>query len=72
MAASKDSSSISPQLIDIEQLKNKFDTSDAVYHGVKAAEGWKPGRQVSEKDYAAAVENFLSGSINGKKVEQNA
>ncbi|MFW5435211.1 hypothetical protein [Paenibacillus apiarius] len=72
MAASKEGSIVSPQLIEIEQLKYKCNTNEAVYNGVMAAEQWKPGKQITEDAYSAAVEKFLNQPISGKEVKSNA
>ena len=41
-------------LMSIEELKQKLGVSDAVFEGTKAANGWKSGRQVEEKEFKEA------------------
>ncbi|BFH11091.1 hypothetical protein J6TS7_02910 [Paenibacillus dendritiformis] len=61
-----------PELVPVEELRERCATPDAVYHGVAAAESWKPGKQVTMAAYSKAVDRFLSGPISGKKVIENA
>lgn len=49
----------------IEELKEELKVSDAVFEGVKAANGWKTGRQVEETAFKVAVTEFLNGRIDG-------
>lgn len=49
----------------IEELKTEQGISDAVFEGVKAANGWKTGRQVESAAFKAAVTEFLNGRIDG-------
>lgn len=55
----------------IEELKAKKNTSDAVFEGVKAANGWKPGKMVKEGDYDAAVERFRLAPMDGREVKKD-
>ncbi|MCM1161496.1 MAG: hypothetical protein NC412_09760 [Roseburia sp.] len=55
----------------IEELKEKERTPDAVFEGVKAANGWKTGRMVTEKDYKEAVDAFGKAPMDGRKVKRN-
>lgn len=61
-----------PQLVSVEELKDRHNTPDAVFVGMAAAKGWKPGKQASENDYIQAVKEFLDGPISGKKVKTDA
>ncbi len=55
----------------IEKLKEELKVSDAVFEGVKAANGWKTGRRVEETAFKDAVTEFRNGRIDGirKKTE---
>ena len=50
----------------IETWKNQHNTPDAVFHGVKASNGWKTGKQVTEKAYKEAVEQFNRAPMDGR------
>ncbi len=52
----------------IEELKAKAGTTDAVFLGVKMAQGWKTGKKVTEKEYTAAVNDFNNAPIDGRTV----
>lgn len=56
----------------IEQLKEEQNVSDAVFEGVKAANGWKAGRQVDENDFSFAVGAFLKAPIDGQSLDKEA
>lgn len=51
----------------IEELKVKKKTSQSVFDGTCSANGWKPGKAVTEQEYDLAVAKFLSGGTGGKK-----
>ncbi len=53
----------------IETLKNQENTPDSVFEGVKAANGWKTGKQVTEKNYKDAVEQFNKAPMDGRGVK---
>lgn len=55
-----------PELLEISELKRKYRTGRAVYAGVCAAQGWRPGRKLTEEEYAAAVEQFTGGRMDGR------
>lgn len=55
----------------IEELKAARGTPDAVFEGVKAANGWKTGKKVTEKDYEEAVKAFEEAPMDGREVEKN-
>lgn len=55
----------------IEELKEKKETPDAVFEGVKALGGWKAGKMVTEKEYEDAVKAFETAPIDGRKVKGN-
>ena len=54
----------------IEELKVTKGTPDAVFEGVKAANGWKTGKQVTETDYISAVETFNKAPMDGREVKK--
>lgn len=56
----------------IEQLKEEQNVSDAVFEGVKAANGWKAGRQVEEKMFCSAVKAFLEAPVDGRTADREA
>lgn len=56
----------------IEDLKQKLGVSDAVFEGMKAANGWKSGRQVDEKEFEKACELFRKAPVDGRMVDKEA
>lgn len=52
----------------IEDLKNQEKTSDAVFEGLKAANGWKAGKEITEEAYRKAVDDFNRAPIDGRKI----
>jgi len=56
----------------IEDMKDEKKVSDAVFEGVKAANGWKAGKQVEEKAFCRAIDGFLSSRIDGFRTEKEA
>lgn len=57
-------------LVSIEELKQKFGISDAVMEGVKAANGWKSGRQVEETVFLRACEDFRKAPAGGSRKKE--
>ena len=53
----------------IEELRDKYKVSDAMFEGVKAAKKWKSGRQVEENEFTKAVEDFKTAPIDGRREE---
>lgn len=51
----------------IEDLKRKLGVKDIVFAGVKALNGWHPGKQVTEKEFTAAVQRFVYGAADGRR-----
>lgn len=49
----------------IEEWLQLKGTSNAVFEGIKAAQGWRTGKQVNEQEYDLAVEHFLKAPISG-------
>lgn len=54
-----------PKVFTIEQLRDEKKVKRAVFVGVCAAEGWKPGKTVTEKEFLEAVEKFTSAPMSG-------
>lgn len=61
-----DKKAVAARFKGIEELKAEQGISDAVFEGVKAANGWKSGRQVESAAFKAAVGEFLNGRIDGR------
>ncbi len=57
--------------VTIEELKVTKDTPDAVFEGVKAANGWRTGKMVTEKAYIEAVKAFEAAPMDGREVKKN-
>lgn len=55
----------------IEEWRTAEGTSYAVFEGVKAANGWKTGKKVTEEDYKKAVKDFEKAPIDGREVKNN-
>lgn len=55
-----------------QYLKQKLGVSDAVFEGTKAANGWKSGRQVEEKEFKEACEAFRKAPVDGSKKDKEA
>lgn len=49
----------------IEHWYNVHSTSPAIYAGTMCFKGWKPGKQVIEEEYLAAVSDFCKASMSG-------
>lgn len=56
----------------IEELKQKLGISDAVFEGAKAANGWKSGKQVGEKEFQEACEAFRKAPVDGNMEDKEA
>lgn len=56
----------------IEELKAELAISDAVFEGVKAANGWKNGKQVAEQEFRKACGSFLNAPADGRAVDKEA
>lgn len=54
-----------PKVFTIEQLRSEKKINRAVFAGVCAAEGWKPGKTVTEEEFLEAVEKFTSAPMSG-------
>ena len=53
----------------IEDFKQKKGTPDAVFAGIKAANGWQTGKMVTEQEYDAAQKAFYDAPMDGRSVE---
>ena len=51
----------------IEQMKVKLGTPEAVFEGIKAANGWHTGKMLTEKEYEAAARAFEHAPMDGRK-----
>lgn len=54
-----------PAIYDVGDLRSKHRVGRAMFAGVCSAQGWKPGRAVTEEEFLAAVENFENAPMNG-------
>ena len=54
-----------PKVFTIEQLRSEKNVKRAIFAGVCAAEGWKPGKTVTETEFLAAVEKFALAPMSG-------
>lgn len=73
MASKESKKAPSESLIyyDIIEMKEKAKTPEPIFCGVCSAEGWKNGKKVTEDEYRAAVEMFLSHPM-GRRKKANA
>lgn len=62
-AAAKDGGVI---LKPIEDWKKLHKVGGAVFEGLKAANGWRNGKQVAEKEFEAAKDAFIHGAADGR------
>ena len=56
-----------PALLEIGALREKLGVGRAVFAGVCAARGWKPGRAVTEAEFLAAVRAFGAAPMGRKE-----
>lgn len=59
-------------LTGIEELKQKLGVPDAIFEGVKAANGWKGGKQVGEQAFREACEAFRKAPAGGSVEDKEA
>ncbi|MCI8503667.1 MAG: hypothetical protein HFG77_07425 [Hungatella sp.] len=50
----------------VEEWKRQHKVKDAVFEGIKAANGWRNGKQVAEKEFEAAKDAFIHGAADGR------
>lgn len=55
--------SIGDEIHSVEELKKKYDTTDVIYAGVAAKNGWSAGKKVTENEYTRAVAAFLKAPL---------
>ncbi len=60
------------KIFTIEQLRNERKISRAVFAGVCAAQGWKPGKTVTEAEVLEAVQKFTSAPMSGATHKKEA
>lgn len=58
VAGQPEGAATASELHDVEMFRSKHNISWAVFAGVCAAQGWRPGKMVSEKAFLRAVEQF--------------
>lgn len=71
MANSKLAAPAAPALA-LEALRDQHGVGRAVFAGVCAAQGWKPGRAVAEAEFLAAVRAFGAAPMGGKEGTRHA
>ena len=54
-----------PKAFTIEQFRSEKNIKRAVFAGVCAAQGWKPGKSVTEAEFLGAVKKFTSAPMGG-------
>ena len=54
-----------PELLEIGELRSKHKIGRAVFAGVCAAQGWKPGKKITEGEFARAVSEFTGAAMGG-------
>lgn len=56
----------------VDFWRDRLNIYPAAHAGVTMQEGWVDGKFVTEGEYKAALEQFLHGSIEGRKEIKNA
>lgn len=51
--------------VEIGELRAKHRIGPALYAGVCSAQGWKPGKAVTEAEFLAAIQAFNSAPMGG-------
>ena len=64
-APAQEQQTASPKVFAIEQLRSEKKINRAIFAGACAAQGWKPGKTVTEAEFLAAVEKFTSAPMSG-------
>ena len=57
---------VSAPLQEIGEWKRMKGTSAALYAGACIAQGWKPGKKVTEQDYDSAIAAFGSTAMDAR------
>lgn len=53
------------EYVEIGKLRTKHRIGPALYAGVCSAQGWKPGKAVTEAEFLAAIQAFNSAPMGG-------
>lgn len=53
------------EYVEIGKLRAKHRIGPALYAGVCSAQGWKPGKAVTEAEFLAAIQAFNSAPMGG-------
>ena len=61
-----------PELLEIGELRSKHKIGRAVFAGVCAAQDWKPGKQITEEEFLAAVKAFTGAPMSGARSRKEA
>ena len=64
--------STAPELQDLGTLREKHGVGRAVFAGVCAAQGWRPGKAVSEDAFLTAVRAFSAAPMGKKEAKDHA
>lgn len=57
-----------PEFFEIGELRQKYKIGRDVFAGVCSAQGWRPGKAVTEKEFLGAVKRFNAAPMNGARV----
>lgn len=57
-------------LCPIDKLREQHKVGRATYAGVCAANGWRPGKAMTEDEFLAAVAKFNNSPMNGRKSKE--
>ena len=66
----KHRSPAAPELVPIDKLREQHKVGRATYAGVCAANGWRPGKAMTEDEFLAAVAKFNNSPMNGRKSKE--
>lgn len=58
------------ELVPIDKLREQHKVGRATYAGVCAANGWRPGKAMTEDEFLAAVAKFNNSPMNGRKSKE--
>lgn len=54
-----------PAIYDVGDLRRKHRVGRAMFAGVCSAQGWKPGKAVTEEEFLEAVKKFENAPMRG-------
>lgn len=60
------------EYIEVGQLRMKHRIHRAIFAGVCAAQGWKPGKFVTEDEFLGAVKQFTEAPMSGVSHKKEA